>query len=218
MSRRTTIQLAIIVAMVAVVAVVVGVIVAQGRQARDEAAPTGGPAVIREDTHRLDVAEDGKVTLVEFLDFECESCGAFYPHVEQLREDFAGQITYAIRYFPLPGHPNSVNAALAAEAAAQQGALHEMYQRMFETQTTWSHNAQSQAHIFRGYAEEMGLDMDQFDADVADPATLERVQSDFEEGRALGVSSTPTFFLNGELVELTSLDGLRAAVQAELDG
>lgn len=65
--------------------------------------------------------------LVEFLDFECESCGALFPIVEQLRSDYAGEITYVVRYFPLPGHVNSMNAAVAAEAAAQQGEFEAMY-------------------------------------------------------------------------------------------
>ncbi len=217
MSRRTKIQLAIIAAMVAIVAVVVAVIIAQGRQVREEAIPTGGPAVIRENTHRLDIAEDGKVTLVEFLDFECESCGAAYPYIEQLREEYKGRLTYAVRYFPLPGHSNSMNAALAVEAAAQQGQFEAMYQRMFETQVEWSHAAESRAPVFRGYAEELGLDMARYDADVADAATVERVEFDFNEGRNLGVSSTPTFFLNGEMLELTSFDDLVNAIEAALD-
>ncbi|MEQ1736227.1 MAG: thioredoxin domain-containing protein, partial [Rhodoglobus sp.] len=146
------------------------------------------PTVLRDNSHRLDVAEDGKVTLVEFLDFECEACGAYYPLVEQFREDYAGQVTFAFRYFPLPGHGNSVNAAVAVEAAAQQGQLEPMFHRMFQTQAEWGEKGiESQAPIFRSYADQLGLDMDQYDADVADPATLKRIELDFNEGIALGV-------------------------------
>ncbi|GAA3511063.1 hypothetical protein GCM10022262_39050 [Georgenia daeguensis] len=90
--------------------------------------------VVRESSHRLSTASDGRATLVEFLDFECEACGAAYPFVEQLREDYAGRVTFVARYFPLPGHANAENAALAVEAAAQQGQFEAMYQRMYETQ------------------------------------------------------------------------------------
>ena len=92
--------------------------------------------------------------------------------------------------------------AVAAEAAAQQDRFEDMYVRLFETQAEWGEAQESRADLFRGFAEEIGLDMAAYDAAVADPATTERVELDFEEGQALGVSSTPTFFLDGELLEL----------------
>ncbi|MBN9629876.1 MAG: thioredoxin domain-containing protein [Actinobacteria bacterium] len=173
-------------------------------------------STVREDSHVLDDAGEGAVTVVEFLDFECEACGAFYPVVEDLREEFDGQITFVIRYFPLPGHFNSKNAAVAVEAAARQGQLEAMYQRMFATQAEWGEQQVSYAPLFREFAAELGLDLEQYDADVADPATLDRVESDFTDGRALGVQSTPTFFINDQLIELTSFEDLRAAIAAEL--
>jgi predicted DsbA family dithiol-disulfide isomerase len=97
------------------------------------------------------------------------------------------------RYFPLPGHANALNAAVAAEAAAQQGAFEAMYQEMYETQTQWGEQQDSKATLFRSFAQELGLDMAAYDAAVADPATLERVLSDRDDGLALGVEGTPTF-------------------------
>ena len=175
------------------------------------------PTTVREDTHILDQADDGKVTLVEFLDFECEACGAFYPFIEQLRTEYAGRVTFAFRYFPLPGHGNSVNAAVAVEAAFRQDMLEPMFHRLFETQAQWGEKGEeSQAPLFRQYAEELGLDLERYDADVNDPEVLARVQSDFDEGVALGVNQTPTFFLNDRRVQLSSFDDLRAAIEAEL--
>lgn len=138
--------------------------------------------------------------------------------MEDLREQFAGEITYVVRYFPLPGHFNSKNAAVAAEAAAQQDRFEDMYVRLFETQAEWGEAQESRADLFRGFAEEIGLDMAAYDAAVADPATTERVELDFEEGQALGVSSTPTFFLDGELLELQEWDDLENAIQAAVNG
>ena len=175
------------------------------------------PTVLRDNSHRLDVAGDGKVTVVEFLDFECEACGAYYPVMEQFREDYAGQVTFAFRYFPLPGHGNSVNAAVAVEAAAQQDQLEPMFHRMFQSQAEWGEKgAESQAPLFRTYAQELGLDMEQYDADVADPATLERIELDFNEGIALGVEATPTLLLNGEGLGTPAPDDLRAMIDAAL--
>lgn len=185
-----------------------------------ERAAGGGadPQIVRASSHVLDDGGHGAVTVVEFLDFECEACGAFYPIVEDLREQFAGEITYVVRYFPLPGHRNSMNAALAAEAAAQQGQFEEMYHRLFETQAEWGESQESRADVFRELAEEIGLDLAAYDDAVADPATLERVQSDFEEGRDLGVSSTPTFFVGENAVELREWDDLESAIGQAVEG
>lgn len=190
----------VIAAGVVLITVLVVVIVAMNAAAQSNAVlpPNSTPQVLREDSHRLDVAEDGKVTLVEFLDFECEACGAFYPFVEQLRAQYDGQITFVVRYFPIPSHRNSENAAIAAEAAAAQGQFEPMYSRLFETQAEWGEKQDPQSDLFRSYAQELGLDMDDYDAAVADPATKERVQKDFADGVAVGVEGTPTFFLNGE--------------------
>ena len=81
-------------------------------------AGAGTGKLVRDDSHRLGAAGTGKVTLVEFLDFECEVCGAVYPSVEEIREEYAGEISYVLRYFPIPAHQNSMNAAIAAAAAA----------------------------------------------------------------------------------------------------
>lgn len=172
--------------------------------------------VVREDSHVLNQAPDEKAVLVEFLDFECEVCRAYYPTVEQLREQHGDELTVVMRYFPIPAHANSTNAAVAVEAAAAQGQLEPMYQRMYETQAEWGEAQESRADVFRGFAQELGLDMNAYDAAVADPATTERVRSDFDEGRALGVGGTPTFFLDGEKLEVTSPEGLAQAVQGAL--
>jgi len=157
--------------------------------------------VVREDSHLLGDPADGAVTVVEFLDFECEACGFWYPIVEQLRERYAGQVRFAVRYFPLPSHPNAMNAAVAVEAAAQQGRFDDMYKMMFDTQEIWGHSEESKAKLFRSFAEDLGLDMEAYDVAVADPATLGRVEKDQLDGLGLGVQGTPTFFLNGVKLE-----------------
>ncbi len=172
--------------------------------------------MVRPNSHVLDDGGEGAVTVVEFLDFECEACGAFYPIVEDIREKFAGQITYVVRYFPLPGHTNSTNAALAAEAAAGQDRFEDMYHRLFKTQAEWGESQESRADLFRGFAEELGLDMAAYDAAVADPETLARVEMDLNEGQALGVSSTPTFFVDGEPLELQQWNDLEDAITQAL--
>jgi protein-disulfide isomerase len=172
--------------------------------------------LVREDSHRLSTAADGRVTFVEFLDFECESCRAAYPAVEQLRAEYAGRVTFVARYFPIPSHANAQNAAVAVEAAARQGRFEDMYRLMFETQSQWGEQQVSQAATFRRFASDLGLDMASFDRTVADPATLERVLADQRDGHAAGVQGTPTFFVDGQRLDPRSIDDLRAALDQAL--
>lgn len=212
MSGVAKVAVVCMVVIVAGFATLIGISMIQ--RAPDAPAERGSTAqVLRKDTWRLDSAADGKVTVVEFLDFECEACGAYFPTVEQLRKDYAGRVTFAFRYFPIPSHGNSTNAAVAVEAAARQGRLEPMYQRMFQTQSAWGEKgAESQAPLFRGYAQELGLDMTRYDADVASPTVLARVQRDFREGQQLGVDGTPTFFLNGQYLGTPAPQELRARI------
>lgn len=205
----------------AVIAIVLAFIIVAIVQAQSRPEPvadpgTGLPSAVRDDSHRLSDPENSTVTFVEFLDFECEACGAAFPYIEELRAEYGDRVTFVMRYFPLPSHLNSRNAAVAVEAASRQGQLEAMYQRMFESQTEWGEKQESQAPLFRTFAEELGLDMTQFDADIADPATMERVMSDFEDGRSLGVKSTPSIFINDEPVQLSSFDDIRLAIENAL--
>lgn len=213
LSTNTKVTLAV----VAVLLGILGYVVVAGRE--EDKAPAAveaaSPLLAREDSHRLDVAADGKVTLVEFLDFECESCGAAFPHVERLRDEYQGRITYVVRYFPLPNHSNAMNAALAAEAAAKQGKFEGMYTKLFETQKEWGEARESHAERFAGYAKDLGLDLDRYRADVAAPETTERIKRDQQDGKDLGVTGTPTFFLNGERLRSAPT---YAALKAAIDG
>ncbi|WP_224024662.1 thioredoxin domain-containing protein [Arthrobacter sp. NicSoilC5] len=171
-----------------------------------QAAPpaAGAEQLVRADSHRLTAPAEEKAQLVEFLDFECPSCGAVHPFVEELKAEFGDRITFVNRYFPLSAHPNSGQAALAAEAAAQQGQYQQMAAKLFENQSQWAGSQQSQAPLFRTYAGQLGLDLAQFDAVVADQKTEDRILADIADGNALGVTGTPTFFLNGEKLTLST--------------
>ena len=170
--------------------------------------------LVRSDSQRLSTAEDGKVTFVEFLDFECEACAAAYPAIEELRQTYDGRVTFVVRNFPL--HNNSEAAAQAAEAAAAQGMFEEMYDMLFQTQPQWGEKGSSQEDVFFGFAEQLGLDMDRFRAVYDDPATIERIRRDKADGQELGVSGTPTFFLNGDKVEVSSFAELVDQIDAAL--
>ena len=166
--------------------------------------PAANAQLVREDSHRLTSPAVEKAQLVEFLDFECESCRAAHPLVEELKTEYGDRITFVNRYFPLPGHRNSGTAALAVEASAQQGKYQQMTAKLFESQPEWGGKQDSQAPVFRKYAQELGLDMAKYDAAVADEKTRERIRKDVVDGTALGVKGTPTFFLNGKILVLNT--------------
>ncbi|WP_424936786.1 MULTISPECIES: DsbA family protein [Bacteria] len=217
---KTSLKVTIVTASLVVVLVLAGVLYVMASRSAEgggAAAPSAPPQLMRDDSHVLDDGGEGAVTVVEFLDFECEACGAFFPIVESLRDAYKGKITYVVRYFPLPGHVNSVNAALAAEAAARQGRFEDMYRRLFETQRHWGEATASRADTFRGYAQDLGLDMAAYDQAVASPETQARVLRDREEGRALGVDSTPTFFIDGQRADLKTWGDLEASIRKALD-
>jgi len=116
--------------------------------------PTPPPAaadaqLVREDSHRVTSPSTETAQLVEFLDFECESCRAAEPLVQKLKQEYGDRITFVHRYFPLPGHRSSGTAALAVEAAAAQGKYEQMAAKLFETQPQWGEKQDSRAALFR---------------------------------------------------------------------
>ncbi|WP_253908636.1 DsbA family protein [Arthrobacter sp. H41] len=207
----------IAIGLLAATALVIGLVILFNALGEDEGQAAGttttAAEVVREDSHRLSQAPDEKAVLVEFLDFECESCLAAYPLVEDLSEEYGENLTVVSRYFPLPGHPNSETAAAAVEAAAQQGKFKDMHARMYETQTEWSHTNEDRSPVFRGYAEDLGLDMAAYDAAIDDPATMERVNADKADGMALDVEGTPTFFLDGEKIQPATVEEFRNLIE-----
>jgi len=179
-----------------------------------EAAGGGGAQLVREDSPQAGPS-DAPVTLVEFFDPECESCGAMYPIVEQIREDYGDRINFVVRYFPL--HFNSVLAASAMEAAGRQDRYWDMYSLLFQRQREWGEQQTSQLDLFVTYASELGLDIDAFTADLDDPAIQAKIERDQRDGVAFGVEGTPTFFINGQMVgSMMTEDMLRDRIEAEL--
>lgn len=218
MKRNALVVVAVV---VAVAAAVVALAVFARPTAPDAGAgagagadPTSPPStiagtVVRDDSHRLSKAPEGSPMFVEFLDLECESCRAVFPLIEQLRKDYAGRVEFVIRYFPIDSHPNAMNAAFAVEAAARQDALAQMYSRMYETQAEWGEQRESKAALFRTFAEKLGLDLARYDKDVASAEVRARVEKDRQDGLALGIQGTPTFFLDGAMIQPQSEKDLR---------
>ncbi len=159
------------------------------------APPADAKVLVRPDSHK-ETSPSAKVILVEFGDFQCPACGASYPIVEQLLQDYKGKVNFVFRNYPLPIHPNAMIAAEAAEAAGAQGKYFEMYQALFSNQKEWA-ESKNPLEIYLKYAKNIGLDTDKFKKEVEDKKYESRIKKDQSDGNALGVNSTPTFFING---------------------
>ena len=158
---------------------------------------------------------DAPVTLVEFLDPECESCRAAYPIVKGLMAEYEGQIRLVIRY--VPGHNNSALAAAAIEEAGEQGRYWETLEHFFAKQPEWGEQQEPQTDAFLQYGADLGLDVEKLRAALASP-DLTKVERDAADAQAFGIRGTPTFFVNGEEVQDLSEEGLRTAIQQALGG
>ncbi|MEV5451822.1 thioredoxin domain-containing protein [Streptomyces sp. NPDC052535] len=181
--------------------------------------PAAQAMPVRDNSHRLTRPAQSELTVVEFLDFECEACGAAYPMVEKLREEYGDRVTFIARYFPMPGHRNGELAARTAEAAAQQGKFEQMYTKLFTTQKQWGESQEWKQDVFRGYAKELGLDMARFDAALADPEVAGRVETDQRDGLGLGVRGTPTFFVDGRMIDTPrSYEQFKTRIDDRLSG
>lgn len=154
------------------------------------------------------------VTLVEYSDFQCPACGQFWPVVEEVIAEYGDRISFEYKHFPLIQiHPFAQPAAYAAEAAAQQGKFYEYANLLFTNQDTWAKSA-TPAAFFATYAEELGLDMDQFMRHQRSPMIKDYVRSQFDEARQLGLTGTPSFFLNGQKMTLSTIEDFKAQIAA----
>ena len=152
---------------------------------------------------------EAPVTLVEYGDFECPYCGRAEAIIRELLADF-GDVRYVWRNLPLSDvHPRADLAAEAAEAAAAQGEFWEMHDLLLE------HQGELKFRQLRGYAEQLGLDLDRFDVELHESEHAPRIEEDVDSADLSGVTGTPTFFINEKRHEgAYDIDTLSAAVRA----
>lgn len=157
------------------------------------------------------------VKLVEFGDYQCPGCGAFFPTVEQVVQKYGDQIAFQFKNFPLTSiHPNAFAAARAAEAAGMQGKFWEMNSLIYTNQSTWSEQSDA-TPIFAKYAEQLSLNMEQFKKDSGSTKVNDLINADLAIGAKKGVSATPTFLLNDEKIDVSnSVDSFSAKIDAAI--
>jgi protein-disulfide isomerase len=139
------------------------------------------------------------VVVVEYGDFECPNCKQAAPAVEIMLRRFEGKVRFVFRHFPIFDiHSHAVQAAEAAECAGAQGKFWEMHGQLFEHQSHLDRE-----HLLR-YADELGLDMARFTAELDDAVYRQRVLEHLDSGKRSGVRGTPGFFVNGRIVDVSA--------------
>jgi protein-disulfide isomerase len=151
-----------------------------------------------EATDHIVVPASAKVSIIEYGDFECPSCGQAHAAMKIILNRFGQRLRFVFRQFPqVEVHPHAEFAAEAAEAAGAQGCFWPFYDALFE----------NQAHLdgkhLRDYARELGLDMRRYDYEMKDHVYRQRVQEHIAGGTHLGIRATPTFYVNGTFTDVS---------------
>jgi protein-disulfide isomerase len=155
-------------------------------------------------------AADAPVTIIEFTDYECPSCGRTAPVLEEVVKEYADKVKLVVRDFPLDQHAHAFKAALAAEAAREQGKYWQYTSLLFKNQKAL------EVENLKDYATQIGLDRARFDQALDSEKYADNVKRDLRDGGLVGVDSTPTVFINGKRLRDKSAEGLKAALEAAL--
>jgi len=164
---------------------------------------------------------DAPVTVAEFADFQCPHCAQFQGFTGKLAKQNFVQERGVVRWihfdFPLGSFPNSVPAALAARCAGNQDAYWEMHDWILANQSAWGREGDPTG-VFVDQAGSMGLDTGRFETCLEEQRPMERIQASRAYGKQVGVSGTPTIFVNGErLPGVPNYETLARVIEAELD-
>jgi protein-disulfide isomerase len=135
---------------------------------------------------------NGKIVIVEFADFECPHCSLMSDILKEVIKANPKGVKVYFKQFPLPHHTYAQKASFATLAAQKQGSFWPMHDLIFANQSTLTPS------IFDEFAQQIGLNLEQFRKDMGDPIFAEQIQNDKKEGIQAGLEGTPTLFFNGK--------------------
>jgi len=163
---------------------------------------------------RFQGSASAKNVFIEYADYECPSCAVYSDMLKQVPSVFKDTV-FVFRYFPLTQiHPNTVESALAAEAAGAQGKYWEMHDILFKNQADWE-GLQDPLNTFAGYAQSVGVaNIDQFKSDITGKKYLPKVQTDSNQALGLNLPGTPSFFFNGHTLTNADVAGMEKQAQS----
>lgn len=159
--------------------------------------------------------KNAKVTIVEFLDPECETCRTFYPLVKKLISKYPDQVRLVVRYTPF--HKNSKLMVRILEAARKQGQFWPTLETLFRFQPNWGSHHNPRPELVWEYLPLIGLDIEKIKKDMNDPAIQKIIDLDISDGKELQVRKTPTFFINRKRLERFGYEQLKKAVESEIN-
>lgn len=168
--------------------------------------------LIKDDSWSIGSAS-AKVSVVEFADFQCSSCKVYEPILKEVKSKYKDEVLFVFRQFPLvQAHPDAMSAALAAQAAGNQRKFWEMASKLYDNQPTLKVDGkftdEFQKENLISYAKQINLDMEKFTKDFDSDSTLQRVLNDIADGNKIGISGTPSFFINGKQFQLNELKNI----------
>jgi VCBS repeat-containing protein len=178
------------------------------------------PALLRlvPDDHRTG-SPTSSLVLIAYIDFQSPASATYHAILEQLADEFNGELLMVRRHLPVTQeHGNALAAAIAAEAAGVQGGFNEMAEMLFAQQQNWADEVDPQAE-FEDYATQLGLNPTQFVEDLHDASLAARVQRDRDAATQLGATTTPAIYLAGEVLSQlpSTFDEFRGLIQTQLD-
>ncbi len=185
---------------------------------RNKKSDSGSGNTAAQPTNHVLGAGHKSVTLVEYGDYQCPSCGAYHEPLKQVVAKYGDDITFQFRNFPLTQiHQNAMAGHRAAEAAGKQNKYWEMHDILYERQRTWT-TSSNPTQVMEDYAAELALNVDQFKKDYGSSEVNSAINADIKAGDALKVSATPTFFLNGQKLTDTTpnLESFVKLIDAEI--
>jgi protein-disulfide isomerase len=159
------------------------------------------------------------VVIEEYGDYQCPPCGQLYPELKAIEHEYGNQVQVVFHHFPLVKiHKNALVAAQAAEAARNQNKFWEMHDRLYRNQKEWA-ELDDPRPVFLAYARQLNLNVDQFRQDMETNQVNQRISADMQKGSSLGVTGTPTVFLDGNMLryEATTPEGMRRGINVLLE-
>jgi protein-disulfide isomerase len=156
-----------------------------------------------------------KVQLVEYFDPACETCSQFHPYIKDILKQYKDNIQLVLRYAPL--HKDSDKVVLMLEATKKQDMFLEAVEASFKTQQYWAGHHGHNLDALWNIISDLGLDMDQLADDMKNSEVLKIVRQDIEDGKKLGATKTPSYYVNGQPLQQFGLQNLKDLIKSEMD-
>ncbi len=154
------------------------------------------------------------VTIVEFLDPECEACRAMHPIIKELLSEYGEKVRLVIRYLPL--HKNSLHAAAAIEEAREQGKFEEALDTLFHNQPIWGDHHSPKPELIAVYLADIGIPKDTLNPEALIAKHGEKIEIDRKDAELVGARQTPTFFVNGVKLDKIGYQAIKDAIEKAL--